>query len=88
MQIVRCSKQACYKALGHVGTGSSVCFRRPFNGEAEGEVFIVTKVCSSYWPERVDACDKTPVTNLRTGKLSYVDSQRDVMMMHAQVTLE
>ncbi len=86
MQIVRCGRTICWTELGQVGCGSSVTFRRPFHQEVcENEVFIVTKVCSSYWPDRVDSCNKTAVTNLRTGKISYVDSEREVTKVHARV---
>jgi hypothetical protein len=88
MRIVRCSTQPCWTALGQVGKGSSVSFRRSFNDEScDSDVFIVNNVCSSYWPDRVGAC-KTAVTNLRTGKISYVDGDREVTKVHAQVHVE
>ena len=87
MRIVRCGKHRCWINLEHVGDGSSVEFRQPFHQETcDGDVFIVTKVCSSYWPDSV-CRDKVAVTNLRTGKISYVDAEREVVKVHAKVQL-
>lgn len=67
------------RQVGKVKHGEPVRLVPPCTGDVKpDDAFIVLDVCSSYRPisERKWSRDKTALANLRTGKLSYVDSTR------------
>lgn len=76
----------CRSTLCNVGHGKSVKFDQSFHQDMScDQPFIVNQVCSSYRPEEAKYNGKVGVTNLRTGKLSYVDGSRKVEVLDAEV---
>lgn len=88
MKIRQCNRRPPYKSLRNTTCGSAVRFARTFHQDMrDDDVFIVLNVCSSYQPHECRD-GKVGVANLRTGKLSFVCEDRDVLRIDASVTLE
>jgi len=89
MRIVRNDQRRYWGRVNEVAKGESVEFRHTFHQDCKpNDVFIINIVSSSYRPERDGYHNKVPVTNLRTGKLSYVDCTREVAIVSADVVLD
>lgn len=76
------------KRLEQQKAGTVVQFNKQFHQDyPPNDLYIVLDVCESY-KDRSDKgfrTNKTGITNLSTGKLSFVDPQREVTIMNAEV---
>lgn len=76
----------CMQELCNVGAGKSVKFEHVFHQDySPNDVFMVNQVASGYRPEEAKYNGKVGVSNLRTGKLSYVEGSRKVEILDAEV---
>jgi len=62
------------RCIGMISPGVPIKFASAFHQDMlQTDIFIRLEVCSIYRPSQGSSCAKTPVANLRTGKLSYLD---------------
>lgn len=88
MKIRQSHRQPPFKSLRNISCGSAVTFARTFHQDMrDDDVFIVLNVCDSYQPHECRD-GKVGVANLRSGKLSFVCEDRNVLRVDATVTLE
>ena len=74
--------------LEHVNAGQPVKFLEKFHPAMNThEPFMVCSVTHCYMPDSAQYQCKKAVVNLRTGRLSYVDGSREVVMYRGDVTL-
>jgi hypothetical protein len=74
--------------IGHVEPGTPVAFEHTFNNDSSsGDIFLRMNVCSDYSPRSPKHQCKTPVCNLRTGKLSYLEYDRRCRLVDCSVAL-
>ncbi len=68
--------------LDAVTSGECVRFLSPFHQDCSpNDRYILNNVISGYRPYRGDSDNKMGVTNLDTGKLSYVERSRKVVVL-------
>ena len=69
-------------AVGNVSAGGCVRFLHPFHQDySRADRYIVNDIISSYRPHSSKHEGKTGVTNLTTGKLSYVEPTRECIFL-------
>lgn len=89
MRIVRHDANRHWVPIHAIVAGASVEFKYAFHQDCKpGDIFIVNEVCMSYRPGDYHYAAKIPVTNLRTGKLSYVDKGRQAAVVSSEVVLD
>jgi hypothetical protein len=88
MKIRQSHRQPPFKSLRHISCGSAVTFARTFHQDMQqDDVFIVLNVTGCYHPQECRD-GKVGVANLRTGKLSFVCEDRNVLRVDAAVIIE
>jgi len=89
MRITRYNANRHWVPIHTVAAGESVEFKHVFHQDCKpDDIFIVNDVCMSYRPGDYHYTGKIPVTNLRTGKLSYVDKGRQSALISSEVVLD
>jgi hypothetical protein len=89
MKIISSVSFRDWKPLRNYHAGTPIRFRLAFHQDNDrGDLFMVNAVTSCYRPDRGQYEGKIAVTHLKTGKLSYVDPERDCTLVEAYVKLE
>ena len=88
MRITRQRKLQYKLILRNIYSGTPVAFEAPFSqAMSTGDIFLIADVCESYLPKGSDIWNKKPIINVRTGKLSWVDSSRKVRVVDCTVAI-
>lgn len=86
MQINRTTEPQLTVEVGVVRHGQCVRFVHPFHQDCKcNDRYIVNDVTPGYRPFRGDSDQKIGVSNLSTGKLSYVEGYRKVVILEDAV---
>jgi len=89
MKIISSVAWRDWKPLRAYHAGTPVRFRHAVHQMfTPDDLFIINDVCSTYRPGMGKYDGKIGVTHLKTGKLSYVDPERDCCHIEAVVKLE
>ncbi|MCK5644861.1 MAG: hypothetical protein KAJ19_28940 [Gammaproteobacteria bacterium] len=89
MKIISSVSDRNWKRLCKYKGGTPVRFRKSFNSDdRRDDVFIVNAVCDTYRPSSRCHEGKICVTKLEDGRVSYVDSDREVSVVDCYVKLE
>ena len=74
------------KIIGRVNTGHPVQFKHRFHTDyGENDIFIRIVAPSSYISDEVEFSSKGAVINLKTGRLSIIDRNRECRLIKARV---
>jgi len=91
MKVVNQRSKHSYKHVGNCKAGATVQFNKQFCQDyPPNDLYLVLDVCSSYDYRTSTGflSNKIGIANLATGKLSFVNPDREVTIMNAEVNVD